>query len=221
MRARSVCHGSTGALEPEVAREGGDHGQSAERRDGPHRAARLHLEFEPQVVQGVRDVVEAQRPARSLEPERGRLRVLEQRAPDDRRVAVGVRERRGRVGRTAQVVQHRHERALGHEHRRRVDDVLACGALVHRGIRGQFERGDERARRVADLARLRADRVHVEFARAGDDDRLGLGRRDDSRARLRAGERGLEVEHRRQPCVPRDLLGHAAAGEHAREDVRR
>ena len=41
-----------------------------------------------------------------------------------------------------------------------------------------------------------------------------------ARARLRARERGLEVEQRLQPRAAGDLLGDAAAGEDAREDVR-
>ena len=40
-----------------------------------------------------------------------------------------------------------------------------------------------------------------------------------ARARLRAGERGLEVEQRLQPGAAGDLLGDAAAGEDAGEDA--
>ena len=54
--------------------------------------------------------------------------------------------------------------------------------------------------------------------RRGVDDRPGV--LDHARARLGVRERDLEVQQRLQPGAAGDALGDAAAGEHAREDVR-
>ena len=132
-----------------------------------------------------------------------------------------LRQLRRRVGGAAQVVEQRDERALGDEHRRGVDRVLARRAVVDRRVGDGLERLHDRAGRVADLGRARADLVDVEaldVARGRDPARLLDG--DHALARLRARERGLEVEQRLQPGAAGDLLGDAAAGEHAREDVR-
>jgi len=120
-----------------------------------------------------------------------------------------------------QVLEQRHERALAHEHRGGVDGVLARRAVVDRCVDGGLQRLDHRAGRVADLGRSGADLGHIEAVEgACRDDRLGLSVGDHVLARLSAREAGLEVQQRLQPGPAGDLLGDAAAGEHAREDVR-
>ena len=115
------------------------------------------------------------------------------------------------------------ERALGDEHRRGVDGVLAGRAVVHRRVGRGLQRLDHRARGVADLGRARADRGDVVAVGVADArrSRSACSRGDHARARLRARERGLEVEQRLQPRAAGDLLGDAAAREDAGEDVRR
>ena len=220
IRLRSVCQGRTGASRCELAREGGDDRErvGADAVQRPGRAAELHRQAD--AVQVVGGVVEAQHPARGLQPERRRLGLLEQRAADDRRVAMGLGELRRGVGRRAQVAEQRRQRALGHQHRRGVDRVLAGRAVVH-GRVGQLPQAlDHRPRRVADLRRSGADRLEVEVVEL-------RGRRRSARRpsitpapRLRVRERDLEVQQRLQPGAAGDPLGDAAAGEHAREDVR-
>ena len=173
-------------------------------------------------MQVVGGFVEPDHPARGLQAERRRLGLLEQRAADDRRVAVRLGELRRGGGGAAQVVQERDERALGHEHRRGVHGVLARRVLVHRRVRLRLQRLDDGTRGVADLGRSRADRGHVVavgVAQRGD--LVGLLGRELTGLRLGAGERGLEVQQRLQPGAAGDLLGHATAREHAREDVLR
>ena len=187
-------------VEAELAREPADDRAAGPGRapsSVPRRAAELRRR-QADAVQVVGGVVEAQHPARGLEPERRRLGLLEQRAADDRRVAVALGERRGRVRRRTQVAQQRRQRALGHQHRGGVDRVLARRAVVH-GRVGQLPQPlDHRPGRVPDLGRFRADRVDVEAVELrGGDDRLGVI--DDARLRLRARERDLEVEQRLQP----------------------
>ena len=126
--------------------------------------------------------------------------------------------RRG-VGRGAQVAQQRHERALGHEHRGRVDGVLARRAVVHRRVGELPQAFDDGPAGLPISADCGADRREVEVLdRRGVDDRPGV--LDHARARLRVRECDLEVQQRLQPRAARDPLGDAAAGEHAGEDVR-
>ena len=126
--------GQDGRVEVELAREAGDdrEGIGADAVERAGRAA--ELDGQADAVQVVGGVVEAQHPARGLQAERRRLGLLEQRAADDRRVAMGLGELRRRVGGRAQVAEQRRQRALGHEHRRRVDRVLARRAVVHRRV---------------------------------------------------------------------------------------
>jgi hypothetical protein len=70
-------------------------------------------------------LVEPVEPARRLQPERDRQRLLHERAPRHDGLAVLAGQARRRVRRRLQILQQRLERAAGDEHRRRVEDVLA------------------------------------------------------------------------------------------------
>ena len=61
----------------------------------------------------------------------------------------------------AQVAEQRRQRALGDEHRRGVDGVLARRAVVHRRVGQRLAAPSPRPRGVADLRRSRADRLDV------------------------------------------------------------
>ena len=233
IRPRKVCQGSRG-LEAEVVSEGAQDGEGgvgrvararrAARRRGnarqrPDRPAQLHRQS--RAAQPGGRLVQPHHPTRGLEAEGRRLRLLEQRAADDRRVAVDFRELRRGIRGAAKVLEQRHERAFGHEHRRGVDGVLARRAVVDRRVDDGPERLDDRAGGVADLGRVRADLRHVEAVDLARRRRFpGLLLGDHVLARLGAREAGLEVQQRLQPGSAGDLLGDAAAGEHAREDVR-
>ena len=66
-------------------------------------------------------------PARRLEPERGRNRLLEEGARCDRRRAVVTSETGASVCEPVELREHERPGTTGDEHRRRVDDVLARG----------------------------------------------------------------------------------------------
>ena len=155
--------------QPERRRVGLGHARPglAERGQRARRAAELRREaLDADLVEPAPRVLQARHPARGLEPERDRHRLLEQRAARQRRVAVGARELRRRAARREQVVEQRVERARGHEHRRGVEDVLARRPAVHvrgrRALDGRGQRRLERHHGVARAGRRGRDRRGVE-----------------------------------------------------------
>ena len=160
-------------------------------------------------------VLEPGHPARGLEPERDRHRLLEQRAPRHRRVAVGARERPRPRSRAAA------RSSSSGSSARAVTSIAAvsrmswlvaprCTCAGGRALDRLGQRRLQRHHRVARAGRGGRDRRGVEaLGHARRRDRLGLGLLDQARARQRARERRLGVEHRLQPRLVRDCRGRA------------
>ena len=231
IRLRWVCQGRTGASRcssraraattPVAASREVSWPPPAGGRHAVERAGRAaELDGQADAVQVVGGVVEAQHPARGLQPERRRLGLLEQGAADDRRVAMGLGQLRRGVRRRAQVAEQRRQRALGHEHRGGVDRVLARRAVVHRRV-GQLPQAlDHRPRRVADLRRLprRSPRGRSSRARAAST--IGPASSITPAPACACASATSKSSSACSHARPRDPLGDAAAGQHAREDVR-
>ena len=113
------------------------------------------------------------------------------------------------------------ERIAQLQHEARIDDILARRAPVHVAFRLRCrrcdlarQRGDERDRQVARLARVARDRRDVEsVGRAFACDRIGGRARDDADARLRLRERRFEVEHPRDARAVREDVAHRVGCE--------
>nr|BFE71683.1 hypothetical protein GCM10020092_049840 [Actinoplanes digitatis] len=167
--------------------------------------------------------VQAGQPARGDQAERGRQRLLEQRAAGDEGVPVLPRQRGGEAGRGGQVGKQRLQRALGDEHRGGVHDVLAGGTAVHEadGVarHGRAQPRDQRDDRVAGGGGLGAQLagVHDEH-RAGRGDGLGVGAGRQPGPRRRPGQGRLGVEQGAHPGGVADLGPDAAGREHAVEE---
>ncbi len=147
----------------------------AERRERPCRAAQLRCEALLSYGLDARARLDHRdQPARGLEPERRRHRLLEERACGHRRRPVSPRER-GAPGREPiELREDEVERPTADEHRRRVDDVLARRAEVD-VVGGVADRSaqlaNQRLRGVSDLAARVGDGRGVEqlgAARSGD-----------------------------------------------------
>ena len=135
----------TGSASPSSRAKRDEHVDAgvAQRGERARRAAELRGQARAaHGVQALGGLVEAHEPAGRLQAEGDRHGLLQQRPPGHHRRAVLAGQPRRRLGRAAQVVEQRLERAPRDEHRRAVEDVLARRAAVHVG-----------GRRVADLAR--------------------------------------------------------------------
>ena len=193
--------------QPQLLAQEADHRRPgrAQRRQRAGGATELHREpraadvFEPG-----RRAVEAPEPARCLEPERDRQRLLQQRAPGHQRLAMAFRQARGGARGALEVGDQQHQRTACHQHRRGIEDVLAGGAPVDfaAGQPGNLsgERAHQRRHRVA-AGRCRAtDRRDVEALGAA-------GARD------LVGDRGAQTGRRaprRAPAPPRRPASPAA-----------
>jgi hypothetical protein len=213
------CDDRLGELE--LGGKAGEHFErgAAERRQRARGATELRGQaLVADGAQARRALVEGHEPAGRLQPEGDRHRLLEQRAAGHDRRAVLAGKARGGVGRAVEVAEDRVQRAAGDEHRRRIDDVLAGGAVVDVGGRVAADLGaqrlDERCGRIADRGRRLAQRVDVVAlgpARRGD--RLGVRDRDRADRGLHTRERGLDVEECLQPGPVGDRRAGAPAGE--------
>ena len=137
-----------------------------ERCERPGRTAELGCE--PLVVHGRESPARLERrgqPARRLQPERRRHRLLQERARGHRRRAMGARQLRASCGEPVELREHELRGAARDEHRGRVHDVLARRAQVDLvgGVRPHLgaKRPDERLRRVPDCAALLGEALGV------------------------------------------------------------
>jgi hypothetical protein len=134
--------------------------------------------------------------------------------------------RRGRR-RAGQVAQDLGDRGAKLQHERGVEHVLAGRAPVHVARRLRIGRGhargemtDERDGGVAGPRRLPRDRFQVEVLGPGrvanrSDARAG----DDTRLRLRVGQRRLEVQHGLQARAVREARPHLGLAEPSAMEV--
>ena len=221
-----MCHGSTRLGEPELGRVEAQHlGPGvAERRERAGRAAELG--GEPLVADArepcprVEDPVE---PARGLQPERRRHRLLEQRPAGHRRVAVHLREERARPRDTVELVEDEPEprcarRASPPCRRRPGSSRREWTKLAAVAADLLPQRPHERLGRIADGPPLLGQLLHVVAAGvAALGDRRRRLRRDHARRRLGRGERPLGLEHRLEPGLVRDRVPELGRHEDARE----
>ena len=186
----------------ELAREQPEHLGTAvtERRRCPGGTAQL--DGEPLVADSderCSRLEHGDEPACRFEAERDRLRLLQQRPPDHRRDAMGVRELRALLGNGPEALQDQPQHPARDEHRRRVQDVLARRAEVdvlgRAVVPDRLSQGtDERLDRVARRATLLGERRRVErLGPAGGDDRFPGLLGDDPRGHLRTRERRLHL----------------------------
>ncbi len=137
--------------------------------------------------------------------------MLEERAPRNRRRAMGFSQRCQPCCDTVEVSKDEPQCAMGHEHRRRVHHVLARRAPVHVGgpvvtyflPQGAHERLDGVANRSA---LLQQTTEVVELGAAAIRDRGGSVRGHDSCRRFGPRERALDVEHGLEPRPTRDCV---------------
>ena len=138
-RWRAVCQGSRGSAEPDGGQPGdAPRARRPERRQRPGGPAELHGQMAPDgSAELARASIEAEQPARRLEPEGDRKGVLQQGSAGHHGVAVGVGEiARNACAEPGQVgVDQPRRGALGHQHGRSVQDVLAGRAAVHPAAR--------------------------------------------------------------------------------------
>lgn len=164
-------------------------------------------------------------PARDPQPERRGYRMQREGARHHRRAAVLGRQRSEAVRDALQVGHHPQHGALRHRHGGGVEDVLAGRSAVHvigsvRGdpAHGVGEPGDQCDDGVGVLARRDRDGARVDPVVARHlRDRCGRGRWDDPDVGLRAGQRGLGIDHRLHPRVVADEALDDRPGAHRRQ----
>ena len=182
-----------------------------------HSAAELH--GQRHVCQSPPGREDAEKPARDLQPEGGGQRLLEQRPPGHRGVAVLLGQHGAGRSDRAQLGPHQLQRPPAHEHRGGVEHVLAGGAHVHPagGLPADClgEPGHQRRRGVARRAPGLGQRVYVEVLGPAGRGDLG-GRR---RGRPRGRQRGLEVEHGLDPPPARHRCAQRRRHVHRLEQV--
>ena len=212
IRVRFVCQGRTGSSKPSSsARSTEDLRASlSDRRERADRSAELRGQPpRPNRLEAAARLEQRDEPARNLEPERRRQRLLQQRSRSHRRRPLRLGQR-GQGGREpVELGQYQVERSPCDEHRGGVHDVLARGAPVDVacGVSadGVPKSLHERLRGASDGAPALEQIVEVvQISAALLRDRSGGVFGDDPGGRLGAGERGLELEHRLEPGPPRD-----------------
>ena len=140
-------------------------------------------------------------PAGGLQSERHREGLLKQSAPGHERIPVGASQAGARRTQAGQISVDQGTGTLGHQHRGRVEDVLAGCSPVHPrpgwGWQPGAEGGNQRDDRVAALTAspTQAQRVEVLRTASACDDLSG-GRGDDAAVRFGPGQRGFDVQKR-------------------------
>jgi hypothetical protein len=162
--------------------------------------------------------VERREPARGLEAERDRHRLLAEGAPGHDRPAVRLGEVAETGDEAVEAPTHRAERRAQLQHQRRVEHVLGGRAKVHvgreLGADRHPQRLDQRHHRGARGRRRGTEVRHVEplRRRAVADAQCRLGR-DHAELRLGPRQRRLDVEHRLQALPVREARRHFRVGE--------
>ena len=191
----------------------------AERGERADRAAELdHQDLLAQTVEAGLLALDRGEPDRAFEAESDRQRLLEVGAPGHRGIAMAARQGGERRSDAGEVGADQIETVPDLEHEPGVDDVLRGGAPVDvaAGVAraGLGERLDQRHDRIAGELGAGADRGEIEARqlRLGADLGRGLGG-DQAEARLRPGERRLDLEHALQARLVGEGGAHRGGAE--------
>ena len=201
-----------------------------ERGEGAGRAAQLQRQ-QPRPQRGEPFAIATQRGqhAGELQPERHREALLQPCSPGHDRCPVQIDLDRQRGIETREIAFEESERIAQLQDERRVEDVLAGRTPVHVAARAgtRFadffrERGDERNREIARIARRAGDRVAVvePGATARRDDRGSVGG-DDADAGVRSGKGRFDVEHSLHSRALVEERAHRVGREEPRHHVMR
>ena len=190
----------------------------AERCERTARAAELSRQVRGDRRDAASVLDDADQPPGCLHTEGGRHRLLQQRPRGEHGAAMLLGETRTEVGDAGELVVEDVAGALGDQHRRRVEDVLARRAAMHvLGVLADAlaHRPHQRLDGIADGAALLRELIGVvEVDDAGGGDHRGRFRRDEPGERPGVDERALGVEEGVQPGA----VGHRSRRVGRHED---